>query len=109
MVQLLRVPPTFFMVISLTPSSTSTAAIDGSKMEVVVSPPAPVSTLKQEGVGSGSSTCILSTWKGFSSAFLLCLVNYLFLYNLQGITSSVKIYLPSKFETKLIIPSLWEA
>ena len=37
MVQLLRVPPTFFMVISLTPSSTSTAAIDGSKMEVVLS------------------------------------------------------------------------
>ena len=78
-------------------------------MEVVVFPPAPISTLKQEGVGSGSSTCILSAWKGFSSAFFLCLVNYLFLYNLQSITSSVKIYQPSKFETKSVIPSLWEA
>lgn len=109
MIQLLHVPPTFFPVIAPDPSSTSIAAIDGSKVEVAVFPPAPVSTLKQEAVGWGSSTCILSTWKGFSSAFLLCLVNYLFLYNLQSITSSVKIYLPSKFETKLIIPSLWEA
>lgn len=54
MIQLLRVPPTFFPVIAPDPSSTSIAAIDRSKVEVAVFPPAPVSTLKQGQLDQGA-------------------------------------------------------